>query len=106
MSGAGFDRLRRRAPDAGPTDLSVPVVGPTDPQGRRSLYSVAEQAPALGAVAVHCSHCNRRSVVTPRRLLTLALPSVHLPVVKRDHPSWMRCPACGRRTWVRLGLRV
>jgi hypothetical protein len=36
----------------------------------------------------------------------MALPSVHLPLVRRGHPSWMRCPACARRTWVRLGLRL
>jgi hypothetical protein len=97
----GFDRLRPRAAEAPET-----TVRPSDPQGRRALYSVADQPPALGAVTVECSSCERTSVVTPRRLLGLAAPSVHLPLVKRGHPSWMRCPACGRRTWVRLGVRL
>jgi hypothetical protein len=100
QTGVGFDRLRQRQPDADP------AVHPSDPQGRRSLYSVAGQAPALGAVTIDCSRCERTSVVTPRRLLGLVAPSLHLPLVKRRHPSWMRCPSCGHRTWVRLALRV
>ena len=104
MSAQGFDRLRRRTPEA--TTSRAATAGPSaDPQGRRALYSVAEQAPAFGAVTVTCSSCAETAVVTPRALLGLALPSLHLPVVRRGHPSWMRCPSCGRRTWVRLGLR-
>jgi hypothetical protein len=101
LGDTGFDRLRRRAPD---THHPAPSAG--DPQGRRALYSVAAQPPALGAVTVDCSACGEGSVVTPRGLVRLAVPSVHLPLVRRGHPSWMRCPACGRRTWVRVGLRL
>jgi len=95
----GFDRLRRRRPAPGET-------APADPLGRRALYSVAEQSPALGAVTVDCSACGVTSVVTPRALVGLAFPSLHLPVLRPGHPSWMRCPSCRRRTWVRLGLRL
>lgn len=98
---AGFDRLRRRAPVA-----PGGAVRPADPQGRRALYSVAEQAPALGSVTIACSSCERETVVTPRRFVTLAAPSVHLPWVKRGHGSWMRCPSCGERTWVRVTIRL
>lgn len=97
----GFDRLRPRVLEG---QTAAPSAG--DPQGRRALYSVAAQAPALGAVTVDCSTCGEASVVTPRGLVRLAVPSVHLPVLRRGHPSWMRCPACGRRTWVRLGVRL
>jgi len=105
MSTEGFDRLRRRSPVA---KRSRPAVGkrPQDPQGRRSLYSVAEQPPPAGAITVACSRCGESSVVTPRQVVGLALPSLHLPLFKREHPSWMRCPACGQRAWVRLGLRL
>lgn len=96
--GAGFDRLRPRVPD------SSSSVRPSDPEGRRALYSVVGQSPSLGAVTIACSSCERTSVVTPRRLLSLAAPSFHLPLIKR-HASWMRCPACGQRTWVRVRLR-
>ena len=94
----GFDRLRPRR--------DGPSAAPADPLGRRALYSVAEQAPALGAVTIDCSSCRQVSVVTPRALVALAVPSLHLPVVRRGHPSWMRCPACRRRTWVQVGLRL
>ena len=98
----GFDRLRRRG-----TTASQKVPLRVDPQGRQSLYSVSEQQPPTpGAVTVECSACGEVSVVTPRQLVSLALPSVHLPFVRRDHPSWMRCPACSRRTWVKVVITV
>lgn len=108
MSGGeqGFDRLRRRTIDAFPASPSARQVRSVDPSGRRALYSVAEQPPALGAVTIDCSECRRQSVVTPRGLVRLALPSLHLPVLRRGHSSWMRCPSCGRRTWVQLGVRL
>jgi len=99
----GFDRLRQRTGDA-PARRRPARAG--DPLGRQSLYSVAEQPPALGAVTVECSDCGQTSVVTPRALLRLAVPSVHLPLLRGRHFSWLRCPACDRRTWVRLGLSV
>jgi hypothetical protein len=98
--GAGFDRLRPRTPEPGQSSRA------SDPEGRRALFSVADQSPSLGAVTIECSSCERTSVVTPRRLVGLAAPSLHLPLIKRDHPSWMRCPACGDRTWVRVRLRL
>lgn len=101
---SGFDRLRTRTPETARSRVRGHRV--SDPSGRRSLYSVVDQAPALGAVTVECSSCRRTSAVTPRRLIALAIPSLHLPVLRRRHPSWMRCPACGRRTWVRLTVRL
>jgi len=104
--GEGFDRLRRRTPEPPPA-VTAFGDGPQDPQGRRSLFSGAQQqAPAMGAVTVACSACGRTSVATPRQVMALALPSLHLPLVRRGHPSWMRCPACGQRAWVRLGLQL
>jgi len=86
--------------------LPVKHVAESDPQGSRSLYSAANQAPALGSVMLDCSSCLRTSTVTPRQLLGLAIPSLHLLLVKRRYPSWMRCPACEKRTWVRLAVRL
>jgi hypothetical protein len=99
-SSAGFDRLRPRDHEASTS------VRPSDPEGRRALYSAIGQSPSLGAVTIACSSCERTSVVTPRRLIGLAAPSLHLPLIKRGHSSWMRCPACGRRTWVRVRVRL
>lgn len=102
----GFDRLRKRGDAAGGDDLPGTSTGSSpqrlDPEGRGALFSVTEQPPAPGAVTVTCSDCEQTTTVSPRRLATLALPSVHLPLIRRDHPSWMRCPACGKRTWVKI----
>jgi hypothetical protein len=99
---AGFDRLRQRSGSTATRASSLRL----DPQGRQALYSTSEQPPAPGAVTVECSSCHEVSLVTPRQLVTLALPSVHLPVLRRDHPSWMRCPACSRRTWVKVRITL
>jgi hypothetical protein len=101
MTDPGFDRLR---PRGGTTSGAAPLR--VDPQGRQSLYSVSGQPPAPGVLTISCSSCRERSVVTPRQLLLLALPSLHLPFVRRGHPSWMRCPACDRRTWVKVVLTL
>ena len=101
MTDPGFERLR---PRGGTTAGAAPLR--VDPQGRQSLYSVSGQPPAPGALTIACSSCRERSVVTPRQLVLLALPSLHLPFVRRGHPSWMRCPACDRRTWVKVVLTL
>ena len=98
-----FDRLRPRSASG---EGRASRAAAADPLGTRSLYSVAEQPPAMGAISVECSSCERTSVVTPRSLLRLAVPSVHLPFLRGRYFSWLRCPACGRRTWVRLGLSL
>ena len=106
----GFDRLRKRGDASdGANARSTPTgVAPhrLDPQGRGALFSVTEQPPAPGAVTVTCSDCEQTTAVSPRRLAALALPSVHLPLIRRDHPSWMRCPACGKRTWVKIVITL
>jgi hypothetical protein len=102
VTDSGFDRLR---PRSGTTAGAVPPR--VDPQGRQSLYSVPSgRPPAPGTLTISCSSCGAESVVTPRRLLMLALPSLHLPLVRRGYPSWMRCPACDRRTWVKVVLTL
>ena len=101
MTDSGFDRLR---PRGGRTSGAAPLR--VDPKGRQSLYSVTGQPPAPGALTISCSSCGEVSVVTPRQLVRLALPSLHLPLVRRGHPSWMRCPACDRRTWVKVVLTL
>ena len=101
MTDSGFDRLR---PRGGSTSGAAPLR--VDPQGRQSLYSISGQPPAPGALTISCSSCREQSLVTPRQLVLLALPSLHLPLVRRGHPSWMRCPACDRRTWVKVVLTL
>lgn len=68
--------------------------------GRDALFSVGPRRP--GTVLVDCESCCERSRVglldVGVRLLTV---SAWLPA--RPFGHWMRCPACGRRTWCRIG---
>jgi hypothetical protein len=101
---SGLDRVRPRTLD---DDLRAPLAGePLDSEGKRALFSSSSPAPARGAVTVECSSCGTESVLTAAQWLRAAVPSVHLPLVKRQYPSWMRCPACRRRTWVKPHFTV
>lgn len=116
---SGLDRIRPRsapvAPDpvAGeapaPTRSGPPDLGPIarDPLGKAALYSSGRQQSqqAMGTFLVECSECRRETPVTAGDLVRLGLPSFHLPFLKR-FPSLMKCPACGRRTWVRVRWRL
>ena len=77
-----------------------------DPLGRMALYSSAEPEPARaeGGFTIECSSCLAETSVGAVDLARAALPlSVHVPFVRRFH-SFMRCPACGRRAWVRVRI--
>jgi hypothetical protein len=101
----GLDRVRPRTADATPT---APTTEIRDADGKRALFSVAESepAPAFGSVTIECSSCHERSVLSPVRGLRVALPSVHLPFVRREHPSWLKCPACSHFSWVRVSIQL
>ena len=99
-----FDRVRPRTGDP----IELPDATPVDSDGKRALFSAAPGEPvtaAFGAVAVECSSCGTESVLTPRQLLRAAIPSLHLPFVKKDHPSYVRCPACQKHAWVSIRFR-
>lgn len=98
---SGLDRVRPRRP-TGATGEPPPGA---DREGRRALYSVtATTRPARGSVTVDCTRCGARSVLGPLRFLRAAVPSLHLPVLRRGAESFLRCPACRRFTWVRARL--
>jgi hypothetical protein len=113
----GFDRVRPREPRAGGIGPEIGV----DAQGKRALFSRAPEvaSPGLGSVLVECSRCDERTVLGLNQALRQALPSVHFAVrvghgstvhgismFKRDYASFMRCPACGRPSWVRFTLQL
>lgn len=110
-----FDRLRPRGatppPKAPSPNGAVPSPrgnGPrADKEGKRALFSVesAPAAPATGALKLTCSGCKAVTAISPRQAITAALPSLHLPLLRRKFPSWMRCPACKKHQWVRVDLR-
>ena len=78
-----------------------------DPLGRMALFSDPEPEPPPDEhLFLVCSSCLKETPVTAIDLVKAAFPlSIHLPLVRRYH-SFMRCPACGRRTWVRVTYRA
>ncbi len=99
----GFDRLRTHEPTE-PAQVGGDAV--PDQQGKRALFSAVDSRPAFGSVTISCSACGERTVVSLRRATRLAVPSLHLPLLRTAPWSWMKCPACGRRTWVELELAL
>jgi hypothetical protein len=84
--------------------MTANIPEPTDdPFGRRALFSSDEPDPApAGAVVVECSTCLSRTRISLLALLRAAFPFwLHVPLIRR-YPSLLRCPTCGRRTWVRV----
>jgi hypothetical protein len=117
MTSPGFDRVRPRTPrpPAPVHDLGH------DAQGKRALFSSAADTapPSVGSALVECSRCEERTVLGLAQALRAALPSVHLgvrighgeevhcmSVLKHEYPTYMRCPACGRPSWVRFTLQI
>lgn len=102
-SEVGFDRIKPRA--VAPEPDPVVTEMPTDHAGRQALWSDVVEPPSFGSVTIACSSCEQTSILGLRAAGRAALPSLHLPFIRGEHFSWMRCPACGRRTWVRPGIR-
>ncbi len=115
--GSSFDRLRPRT-QARPAFGAEPA---HDAQGKRVLFSSATEAPtpSVGSALVECSRCEGRTVLGLSQALRAAFPSLHLGlrvghgtevhavgVLKHDYPTYMRCPACGRPSWVRFTLQI
>ena len=70
-----------------------------DAQGKAALFS--NQPRHDGPMLIECSSCHAHTRVGVARLLTLALP-VNVTIPFRYHHTWLKCPACGKRTWVRI----
>jgi hypothetical protein len=105
MTQPSFDRVRARGTgERGPTP-EAPGAAPVDVQGKSALFSGAPVTPSFGSVVITCSLCQNATVVSYPQALRLALPSLHLPIVRRGYPSWMRCPVCQHHRWVRLRFR-
>jgi hypothetical protein len=106
--GTDFGRLKPRTIDTSAEPVVTPA--PQDQEGKRALFSAsgddAVPPAATGAVIVTCGDCGERSVLSPAQALRHAVPSLHLPLLKRDKWSWMHCPACGRRTWVDVTIQL
>lgn len=104
---SGLDRVRPRNAGAAPAVADV-VTEIRDVDGKRALFSttVPSSSPAFGSVTVECASCGAASALSARQALKTALPSLHLLFVRRDHPSYMRCPACGKFSWTRMSVHL
>ncbi|HEX3610451.1 MAG TPA: hypothetical protein VHU88_02070 [Sporichthyaceae bacterium] len=105
---SGFDRIKPRSGEPA-VRRRTPMPAPRgDTEGKRALFSQPAPGPApipFGALVLTCSKCGATTAMTAVQVLTAAIPSFHLPIIRRHYPSWMRCPACERRTWVRVSAR-
>ena len=121
MTASRFDRLRPRTAAAEPLTPAQ-----HDVEGKRALFSSSD-APAGDSpvsatgsgIAIDCSRCERHTLLSPTAALRAAFPALHLSVglrrgdrettlglIRRRHGSWLRCPACGRGSWVRVTVRL
>jgi predicted RNA-binding Zn-ribbon protein involved in translation (DUF1610 family) len=111
---ASFDRLRPR------TQTRVHPLH--DAQGKRALFSSTDPdsaRPQSGTVAVECSRCGERTLLSPFAALRAVTPSLLLSIgvgrgdhestvglTRRRHGAFLRCPSCGRPSWTRLSVHV
>ena len=100
---SGLDRVRPRTPDTPPRPEASMI---RDAEGKRALFSRIEPEPVRGAITVTCSRCRGITSLTPLQAIRAILPSLYLPLLRRDYPALMRCPACHQVGWSRLSLHV
>ncbi len=73
-----------------------------DTPSKHALYTRSERR--ARTCTVECSDCREETRVNYLELAALLFPvHFHVPFL-RYHHSWLRCPACGKRTWVRIHL--
>ncbi|MFL6239571.1 MAG: hypothetical protein ACJ735_08815 [Actinomycetes bacterium] len=102
---SGLDRVRPRKPQASPTAATTEL---RDQAGKRALFSLTPETATkvFGSVTVNCGSCGEESTLTPLQAVRAALPSFHLPILRREHPSYLRCPACSKFSWTRLSVQL
>lgn len=99
-----FDRIR--PPQGRPYLRPAGGAGPSErlADGRQSLFSVGgDEVPGCRmGLSLHCRRCGATSPLDAGVALRAAIP-LFLVVPWRDHPIFALCPACGYRSWLRLG---
>lgn len=98
---SSFDRVRARDIDHQPPNPSTLA----DPDGKSVLFSSPGGQPGPGHVAITCSACQQLRVLSYWAALRQAIPSLHVPLVRRPHDWWLRCPACHAHHWVSVAFR-
>jgi hypothetical protein len=112
MAGAGSSTSKLNLDPTGKRALfDAPVASAADriatgrqAEGKAALFSSGPRRP--GTVLVECEGCATRTRISLVRLaLTFALGTIWAPLLHRDHPQWMVCPACNQRRWCHIGWR-
>lgn len=98
-TGPNFDRIKPANP-APPTTGPLTDAREDDVQGKRALFSGAEQPPAIGSVAIDCNTCGRRSIVSYVRLMKMVTTGFFMPLPVYGQRAWLKCPACSQHSWV------
>lgn len=99
----GFDRIKPATPPSAANDAVVDV-READVQGKRALFSGADQPPSVGSVAIACGGCANRSVVSYVRLAKLWATGIYVPMPGVNQRAWLKCPACKKHEWVTINL--
>lgn len=71
-----------------------------DGQGKEALYSTAPGAPPTAHLQVVCERCDVESGLRSLTALRLFMPPLLYGPFRRR--LWARCPACQRRSWLRV----
>lgn len=70
-----------------------------DPMGRAALFSGKPREE--GPFTIECAGCRAHSRIRLSRLIRIALP-INFTNPLRYHHTWLKCPACDKRNWVRI----
>lgn len=85
---------------APPTAARDQIMPGNQKEGRDALFSTGPRQP--GTVVITCSTCKVRTRATLVDL-GIRLVSISAWIPGRSHSHWMRCPACHKHTWCRVG---
>lgn len=102
---ASFDRVRPRNLDEKESLLDEGRLRVPDREGKRALFSDAPEPPSFGSVAITCTKCDSRSVLSWSSALRLAFPSVPAVAPGSGVRLWLKCPSCRQRSWTEVSLR-
>ena len=102
---ASFDRVRPRNLDEKESLLEEGRLRVPDREGKRALFSDAPEPPTFGSVAITCTKCDSRSVLSWSSALRLAFPSVPAVAPGSGVRLWLKCPSCRQRSWTEVSLR-
>lgn len=95
-----FDRIK--PPKSSRSAAEQTETRENDLQGKRALFSDADQPPNMGSVSLTCSACEARSVVSYVRLAKMWVSGFYVPVPGVSQRAWIKCPVCEQHAWLTI----